>query len=252
VIRVVIVDDEPLAREGLRLRLEREPGITVVAEAGSGSAAVATILSERPDLVFLDVQMPGGDGFQVLDRVAGQHLPEVVFVTAHDRHAVRAFEVHALDYLLKPIVDERFEAALRRARAELERGVARANPARLSDLLDDLRRPDAAGASPLRRFAVRDRDRFRLIAVEEVRWFAAAGNYVEVHTAAGTHLIRDGIAALERRLDPGRFARIHRSTIVRLDGVREIVPTPHGDFEVVLDDGTRLGMSRTHRSRLLP
>src|SRR5262249_47395289 len=162
-----------------------------------------------------DVRIPELDGFEVLERVCDRHLPVVIFVTAFDEHAVRAFEVHALDYLLKPVAEERFQRALARARAELQPGAERESPERLSSLL----------GRALDRLAVREGERYVLVRVEEVRWFQAAGNYIEVHVATRSHLMRGTLRDLERRLDPGRFARIHRQTIVNVDRVKEVVPT---------------------------
>lgn len=250
-LRVVIVDDEPLAREGLRIRLAREGDIEVVCESAGGEHAVATIVHERPDLVFLDVQMPELDGFTVLERASGEWLPEVVFVTAFDRHALRAFEVHALDYLLKPLTDERFADALAHARARLAAGDANPVPQRLGQMLD-ARARGSAGAGYLERLAVPYRGRFVLIPVNDVEWFAAAANYVEVHVAEESYLVRSTLRDLEAHLDPARFARIHRSTIVNLERVREIMPEVDGDFEVVLHGGQRLAMSRGRRHRLMP
>jgi two-component system LytT family response regulator len=253
VIRVAIVDDEPVAREGLRLWLSREDDLELAGEAGSPREAVALVLRERPDLLFLDVQMPEGDGFDVLESIAGEHLPEVVFVTAHERHALRAFDLAAVDFLLKPVREERFRLALDRARRELSRGAEREGPRRLSALLDHVRAGEGPGASPyLARFAVRTRDRFVIVPASDVRWIGAAGNYAELSVDGGTHLVRATIAELERRLDPSRFARIHRATLVSLDRVREVIPASHGDFDVVLDDGTKLKLSRRFRDRLLP
>jgi len=252
VIRTAIVDDEPVAREGLRLWLAAEPDVHVVGEAGSPAAAVELVLRQRPDLLFLDVQMPEGDGFDVIEGIGAQHLPEVIFVTAHERHALRAFEVAALDFLLKPVREERFRTALERARSELARGEARQGPARLTALLDHVRgapRPD--GSRRIERFAVRTRDRFVIVPAAEVRWIGAAANYAELHLAGVTHLVRSTLAELEAGLDPGRFARIHRGTIVRLDCVREVIPAMHGDYDLVLDDGAVLKLSRRYRSRLL-
>jgi two-component system LytT family response regulator len=249
-IRVALVDDEPVAREGLRLWLADEPDTTVVGEAGDANGAIALVLRERPDLLFLDVQMPGGDGFDVLEAVAGEHLPEIVFVTAHERHALQAFDVSALDFLLKPVREERFRAALERARREFSRGGAREGPARLSRLLDHLHRPAEAGAPRLERFAVRTRDRFVIVRASEVLWIGAAGNYAELHAGGATHLVRATLSELEAGLDPAQFARIHRGTLVRLDEVREVVPATHGDYDVVLRDGTVLKMSRRFRARV--
>jgi two-component system, LytTR family, response regulator len=249
-VRVAIVDDEPVAREGLRLWLEREPGVAIVGEAGTPADAVALVARERPDLLFLDVQMPGGDGFDVLEAIGATHLPEVVFVTAHERHALRAFDVAAVDFLLKPVREDRFRLALARARRELARGAEREGPARLSTLLDHVR----GGEAPARieRFAVRTRDRFVLVPAAEVRWIAAAANYAELHLDGAVHLVRATLNELERGLDPARFARIHRGAIVRIDCVREVVAASHGDYDVVLDDGTTLRLSRRYRERLLP
>lgn len=251
-IRVALVDDEPVAREGLRLWLSIEPDITVVGEAGNPAEAVALVLRERPDLLFLDVQMPDGTGFDVIERVGGEHLPEVVFVTAHERHALRAFDLAALDFLLKPVREERFRLALERARRELERGDAREGPARLSALLDHVRAaPGSGGTRRIERFAVRTRDRFVIVPASEVRWIGAAGNYAELHLAGRAHLVRATLAELETGLDPARWARIHRGTLVRLDVVREVIPATHGDYDVVLEGGETLKLSRRFRGRLL-
>ncbi len=252
-IRTVIVDDEPVAREGLRLWLAEESDVEVVGEAGSPVEAIRLVLRERPDLLFLDVQMPEGDGFDVLEAIGAEHLPEVVFVTAHERHALRAFDLAALDFLLKPVREERFRTALDRVRRELGRGEEREGPARLTALLDHVR-GGAAGDERRRieRFAVRTKDRFVIVPAAEVRWFSAAGNYVELHVAGATHLVRATMAEIESGLDPARFARIHRGTIVRVAAVREVVPAAHGDFDVVLEDATVLKLSRRFRTRLLP
>lgn len=251
-IRVALVDDEPVAREGLRLWLAREPDMTIVGEAGTPAEAIALVLREKPDLLFLDVQMPDASGFAVLEAVSREHLPEVVFVTAHERHALRAFDVSALDFLLKPVREERFRAALARARHELSRGEAREGPARLSALLDHVGGPAGAdGTRRIERFAVRARDRFVIVPAADVDWIGAAGNYVELHLGGATHLVRATMAELEAGLDPARFARIQRGTLVRLDRVREVVPATHGDYDVVLHDGTVLKMSRRYRGRVL-
>jgi len=252
VIRVAIVDDEPVAREGLRLWLEKEPDVTIVGEAGAPAEAIALVLREKPDLLFLDVQMPDGTGFDVVEAVGAEHLPEVIFVTAHEKHALKAFDLAALDFLLKPVREERFRTALERARRELERGEAREGPARLTALLDHVRGAREGGTRRIERFAVRTRDRFVIVPASEVRWIGAAANYAELHLAKATHLVRATMAELEAGLDPAVFARIHRGTLVRLECVREVIPSAHGDFDVVLDDGTTLTLSRRFRSRLLP
>jgi len=275
VIRTVLVDDEPLAREGLRVRLGREEDVEIVGEADDGPSAVDTILSLRPDLVFLDVQIPGFDGFDVVARTAATYLPTIVFVTAYDRYALRAFEVHALDYLLKPIAHRRFQEALRRARHELDRrGRETAASAdgseaeslsavadRLRRMLDD--RESAASASALRpvagvdspryamRFTVRDGERYVLVRVADVDWAEASANYVRLHVGPKTFQMRTTMSELERQLDPGQFTRIHRSAIVNLDRIREIRPEWHGEYEVALVTGATLRLSRGYRDRLL-
>ena len=278
-IRVLVVDDEPLAREGIKVRLEREADMEVVGEAADGPEAVAAITSLHPDLVFLDVQMPGMDGFEVVERVAGVHLPVIVFATAYDEYALRAFEVHALDYLLKPVTARRFEEALRRARTEVGRGMERETHRRLVELLDAWRAAATVSASThalppepplqqpppphapqaphgsgtyLTRLVVRDGERFLLLRAEEIDWVESAANYVRLHARGTSYLVRATMAELERRLDPARFTRIHRSTIVNTDRIREIRPEWHGDFDVVLTTGKALRLSRSYRDRLLP
>jgi two-component system LytT family response regulator len=252
-IRTVLVDDEPVAREGLRLWLADEPDVTIVGEAGTPAAAIALVLRERPDLLFL-TQMPDGDGFAVLDAISREHVPEVVFVTAHERHALQAFDVSALDFLLKPVREERFRAALAKVRAELARGEAREGPARLSALLDHLHAGEGpgtdGGARRIEHFAVRTRDRFVIVPASDVHWIGAAGNYAELHAGTASHLVRATMAQIEAGLDPRRFVRIHRGTMVRADMVREVISATHGDYDVVLKDGTVLKMSRKYRSSL--
>jgi len=257
-IRVALVDDEPVAREGLRMWLAREPDVEIAGEAGTPREAIALVLRERPDLLFLDVQMPDADGFSVLEAVSREHLPEVVFVTAHERHALRAFDVSALDFLLKPVREERFRAALEKARRELDRGEAREGPARLSALLDRVRGSGAPGEAGsmdgprrIERFAVRARDRFIIVPAAEVEWIAAAGNYAELHLPGGTHLVRATLAELEEGLDPARFARVHRSSLVRLDCLREVIPATHGDYDLVLASGAVIKLSRRYAGRVM-
>jgi len=264
VIRAIIVDDEALARRGIRARLERTGGYTVVAECASGREAIAAIREYAPNVVFLDVQMPGIDGFGVIDEIGADEMPVVIFVTAHDTHALRAFEAHAFDYLLKPIDDDRFAATVDRARRRVvereESGVAR----RLAALMHDIRpaldadrnslarsgAPDASGPTPSGRIVVRDRDRVIFIDVTDIDWVGADGDYVRIHTAGKSHLVRDTMAALEARLDPTAFVRIHRSTIVNSSRIKELRPYSSREYAVVLKDGTRLRLSRRYRDRL--
>jgi two-component system, LytTR family, response regulator len=260
IIRTVLVDDEPLARDGLRVRLDREGDIEIVGEAHDGPSAVDAILTLRPDLVFLDVQMPGFDGFDVVARTAGEHLPNIVFVTAYDRYALRAFVVHALDYVLKPIAHRRLQEALRRVRTELDRDASVESAEHLRAMLEareaaSIRMPAAVdtGAAPARaaRFTVRDGERFVLLRTQDLDWAEASANYLRFHVGQRVFQLRMTMTELEKRLDPGQFCRIHRSTIVNLDRIREIKPEWHGEYQVVLTNGVTLRLSRGYRDRLL-
>jgi two-component system LytT family response regulator len=242
-LRTLIVDDEPIARRRVRRLLRDESDIEVVGECGDGETAIDDIASVRPDLIFLDVQMPGLDGFGVVERLATRRPPAIVFVTAFDRYAMRAFDVHAIDYLLKPFTRERFRLALQRAR---ERIGGRDGNASLRALIEQLN----ARPRYLSRLSVRARGRIVLIDVDTIDWLRAADNYVTVHAGSREYLLRETLSALEATLDPDRFVRIHRSTIVRLDRVLELQPATHGDFDVRLRDGTVLTLSRTWREQL--
>ncbi len=243
-IRALIVDDEPLARERIRTLLRKEPDIEVAGECGDGGRAVTAIEKERPDLVFLDVQMPEAGGFEVLEAVGAERMPAVIFVTAYDKYALRAFEVHALDYLLKPFDRQRFREALERARAHIRRAQAGELHQRLLALLGDVR-----PVTRRERLVVREGGRIFFLRAEEIDWVEAAGNYVRLHAGKRAHLLRETLAGLEEQLDPARFARVHRSAIVNLDRVRALEPGPHGDAALLLRDGTRLTLSRTCRAR---
>lgn len=264
VIRAIIVDDEALARRGIRARLERAGGYAIVAECASGREAVAAIREHAPSVVFLDVQMPGIDGFGVIEEVGADNMPVVIFVTAFDAHALRAFEAHAFDYLLKPIDDDRFATAIERARRRVvereESEVAR----RLAALMKDLRpaleaaetaqarrpeTPDAPAAAP-NRIVIRDRDRMLFVDVGDIDWIGADGDYVRIHTGGKSHLVRDTMTAMEQRLDPATFVRIHRSAIVNVSRIRELRPYSSREYAVILRDGTRLRLSRRFRDRL--
>jgi two-component system, LytTR family, response regulator len=258
-ISVVIADDEPLARKGLRVWLRTEADLTVVGEASSGQEAVRAIETLRPDLVFMDIRMPGIDGFQVLARAAPVHLPLVIFVTAYDSYALKAFETHALDYLLKPLTERRLRQAIDRARwvlaaqEELEKkhgGLLQMLESR--DQLQGQTPPETGTGRYLSRFAVRDDNRFLLVTADQVDWIDSAANYVRLHVGNSAYLIRMTMNELEQKLDPDRFARIHRSTIVNINRVKEVTPDWHGEFDVKLVDGTNLRLTRTYRQRLLP
>jgi two-component system LytT family response regulator len=238
-LRVLIVDDEPLARRLVRHLLEDDPEVTVVG-ACSGADAVTTVASTRPDIMFLDVQMPEVDGFGVLDDIGVDRAPIVVFVTAYSDHALRAFEVHAIDYLLKPIDDARFTAALDHAKQQARARRRGEIDERLGALMRE-RPPYPRG------FLVRTRDKTLVVATYDIDWIEAADYYVSIHVGGASHLLRETMSELERRLDPERFFRVHRSAIVNVDRVREIHPLFRGDCELALSDGTRVRLSRTRR-----
>jgi two-component system LytT family response regulator len=242
-IRVIIVDDEPFARRGVRNLLEKESGIEIVAESETGELAIEAIRKHRPDLVVLDIQMPGGTGFDVLNAMPAAEMPVVVFVTAHDRHALEAFEAHAIDYLLKPVDPDRFIVALERARAAVLYKERDLWAQRLAGLLQDMREPPRYRA----RLMIRGTGRVYLVRVAEVDWIEAAGNYARLHVGRDVHLIRETLTNLENELDPEMFCRIHRSTIVNLDRIKEILPDGRGDQLLILRDGTRLDLSARHR-----
>jgi two-component system LytT family response regulator len=240
----LVVDDEPLAREALRLLLARDPDIETD-EAADGEAALEAIRARPPDILFLDVQMPGMDGLEVLARADPALVKAVVFVTAFERYALQAFDAHAVDYLLKPFDDARFERALRRAR---DRARASAGPSGREHVQALLEAVQAIPAQAARRFLVRTGERLLVVPAPDVDWIGAADDYCELHVGARSHLVRRTMNDMEQSLDPARFARIHRSTIVALDRVREMHPHVRGDWDVVLDDGTVLRLSRTYRA----
>ena len=240
---VVIVDDEPLARRGVRARLSAFPDLEIVAECPDGTSAVETIRRLSPELVFLDVQMPGMTGFEVLQALSDAPLPAIIFLTAYDSYALKAFEVHALDYLLKPIDDERFKAAVDRALRQLSLEQADTLESRLRSLLEQ-----QVPGSFADRFAVKTGRRVVFVHADEIDWIEAAGDYASLHVGRRTHLVRETLQNLEKRLDPTRFVRIHRSTIVATSRVHEMESLPNHEFRVRLADGTELRASRTYSS----
>jgi two-component system LytT family response regulator len=248
-INVLITDDEPLAREGMRLLLEHEADVKVVGEADDGVIALEQIRALQPDLVFLDIQMPSLDGFEVLRRIEPDHAPTIIFVTAHDHYAVAAFEVGAVDYLLKPFSDDRFQVALQRARQSLNRDDGLLGHRDPLKTFEAVRRTGPPPAYP-RWLTVKRGRRVRLIKVDEIDWIDSASNYVQLHVQDQTHLIRITMAELETRLDPQMFVRIHRTTIVNVDRLQEINLLQEGDVAVTLRDGKVLRTSRGFRSRL--
>jgi two-component system LytT family response regulator len=246
-IRTLIVDDEPLGRERIRTLLAGDPEIEVTGECPDGHRAIAAIERSRPDLVFLDVQMPELDGFEVLDAIVGEKMPAIIFVTAYDRYAVQAFEVHALDYLLKSFDRDRFQAALQRAKEEIHRSREGLLNERLVGLVEDLQ----AKQKHLTRLVIKSAGRIVFLRVEDIDWLEAADNYVRVHAGRESHLIRETLQSIESRLNPAQFLRIHRSTVVNLDRIRELQPIFHGDYLIKLSDGTELTLSRNYREKLL-
>jgi len=245
-IRALIVDDEPIARRGIRLQLEAHSQVEIVGECANGLEAVAAIREDAPDLVFLDVQMPEMNGFEVIQALGVDRMPAVIFVTAYDTYALRAFEVHAVDYLLKPFDAERFGRAMDHARSHIE---GRA-PGNLNERLIALLEERLAGHKHLERLVVKSGGRIFFLGVSEIEWIEAADNYVELHVGKQSHLIRQTLVALEARLDPEQFVRIRHSTIVNITKVKELRPSARGEFDVVLRSGAVLESSRRYRKRL--
>jgi two-component system LytT family response regulator len=256
-MRTLIVDDVALAREAIRVRLQDHKDVEIVGEAESGAEALAAVRRFTPDLVFLDIHMPDLNAFRLLESVRPTRVPLIIFVTAHDKYAVKAFEAHALHFLLKPIGDEQFSEAVQRAREELAdtetrdvvgRKLEEFLAARVKDLSTQAR-----GAQPkyITRFTVPDQGGFLFVNVQDVDWVESAGNYAELHVGKRTHLVRMILTELEERLDPVAFARISRSTIININRIQRLKSLWHGDFHVLLNDGTSLRMSRRYRKRLL-
>ena len=244
ILRAFIADDEPPSRRKIKLLLRNDARFEIVGEAQDGLEALERIRVEKPDLVFLDIQMPGLSGFEVLEEL-GAVRPQVIFITAYDQYAVRAFETRALDYLLKPFDSDRFQEALERAIEE--RRSRAALQARVDGLVADWREQ----RGPLQRLLTRDRDRLRIVRTEDIQWIEAEEKYVRLHMQKESLLHRETMSNLERRLDPRRFIRIHRGRIVNLNFVRELAPWTHGDYMIILTDGSRLPLGRRFRGRFL-
>ncbi len=244
-IRVLIVDDEPVARRGLRNQLKKAGDIEVIGEAGNGRDAVETIVRTRPDLVFLDVQMPLLDGFRVIETLTKEHLPPaIVFVTAFDEHAIRAFEINALDYLLKPVDPKRLQKTLQRAREQIRSTRTSERDEKLFALLRDIQ---SSKTEYLQRFVLKKDGRIVFLDANEIEWVSSEGNYVQLHSRGKTHLLRETMDRLECKLNPREFIRIRRSTIVRTDVIKELQALFNGEYGVVLKDGTQLQSSRRYR-----
>ncbi len=245
-IRTVIVDDEPLARRGIRAQLKNEKDIEIISECRNGQEAVKAIESQAPALVFLDVQMPELDGFEVVEAIGIEQMPAVIFVTAYDRYALRAFEVHALDYLLKPFDDERFATALERARRQIKQKNIDELSRRLQGLLDDLQ----SRRKYVERLVVKSAGRILFLSVAEIDWIEAADNYVRLHAGRESHLLRETMNSLEKKLDPDQFLRVHRSRIVNARKIKELQPLFRGEYDIMLRNGTRVESGRGYRDRL--
>ncbi len=244
-IRTLIVDDEPIARRGLRSLLKAELDLEIIGECGDGIQAVEDIASKNPDLVLLDIQMPELDGFSVIETLGLERMPAFIFITAYDDFAVRAFRVHALDYLLKPVKAPLLRAALERARMMLTANVRQQEEQRLTGLLREL----GAAQRYAEHLVVKANGKLLVLKVREVLWFEAYGDYIRIHQNGKKFLLREKIGSLEARLDPAQFLRIHRSTIVKLDGLKELTPLTNGDYSTILSDGAQLTLSRTYREK---
>lgn len=245
-MRAVIVDDEPLARRRLRSLLAEMDDVEIAAECANGKEAIQVIEASPPDLLFLDIQMPELDGFDVLRAIGVGRVPVVIFVTAYDQFALRAFEAHALDYLLKPFDDERFEATLQRARTQVRQRQGSDLDHRLRALLEDARRDRGY----LQRLAVTTGPRSVLVRTEQIDWIEAERNYIRLHVAGRSHLLRENLSRIESALDPATFCRIHRSTIVNINRIEAIESDFRGEYRVTLHDGTKLSSGRSYRGNL--
>jgi two-component system LytT family response regulator len=244
--RVLIVDDEPLAREGVRMLLESDPEIAIIGECADGAEASVAIAEQTPDLVFLDVQMPEMGGFDALDQIASEQMPSVIFVTAYDKYALQAFEVHALDYLLKPFTNERFFKALGRAKFQIR---ASGNFRRkVAALLEYIKTEDAY----LKRVVIKSAGRITFLNVEEIDWIEAADTYVRVHVGRDFHILRGTMNRLEAKLDPDKFLRVQRSAIINIKRIKELSPLFHGEYMITLASGKQLTSGRSYRDKLQP
>ncbi len=246
-IKTLIVDDEPIARDRVRRMLREETDIEIIGECGNGAEAVIFVNENNPDLVFLDIQMPEMNGFEAIQSINSEKPPVIIFVTAFDQYAIRAFDVHALDYLLKPFNRERFKRAVGRAREQIEKSNTGKIDERLASLLKDL----TGSKKYLERLVVKSVGRVFFLRTDEVDWIEAAGNYAKLHVGKEGHLIRETMNGLETKLNPDKFLRIHRSTLVNIDRIKELNPLFSGDYTVMLKNGVELTLSRNYRDRLL-
>ncbi len=251
-IKTIIADDEPLAREKIRNLLEEDPDIELIGECADGIETVTAIRNQQPDLVFLDVQMPELDGFGVLKALSDSDLPTLIFVTAYDQYALRAFEVHALDYLLKPFDRERFQKALQRAKEHIRKEKSGEVNEKLLTLLEDLKSEKSNNHERkyLDRLVIKAGGRVTFLKTEEIDWIEAAGNYIRLYIGKDSHLLRDTMNNIQTKLDPEKFLRIHRSTILKINRIKELQPWYHGEYVVTLENGKQLTSSRSYRHQL--
>jgi two-component system, LytTR family, response regulator len=245
-LTTLIVDDEPLAREGLRMLLSQDPEVAAIHEAKDGREAVAAIRSVRPDLVLLDIQMPEMNGFSVVQEIGAELMPAVVFVTAHDQHAIQAFEINAIDYLLKPVTEERFAQALGRAKARINLKPPDEANRQIISLLQTIASP----RRHLQRLAVRSAGKTVFVDVGDIDWMEAAENYVQLHAGKASHLLHVAMNTWEKSLDPEMFQRIHRSVIVNVRRIKELQPALHGEYVITLQNGVRLQSGRMYHDKL--
>ena len=254
-INVIIVDDEPLAREGVALRLAQHHDIKILAECENGSEAIRTILSLQPDLIFLDIKMPKVSGFDVINAVGVEHMPPVIFLTAYDEYAIDAFKTHAIDYLLKPIEDDRFMESLAHAREHILKNKISERSQQLTELLSQTRpavteSKASSNGAPAGRLVIRSNGHVYLLKADDIYWVEAEGDYVSVHTPGKSHLVRETMKSMEQRLTPQGFQRVHRSSIVNLSYVRELISLDNGDYQIILRDNTCVKLSRNYRDDL--
>jgi two-component system, LytTR family, response regulator len=245
-IRTLIVDDESLARERVRDMLEGDRRIQIIGECANGHEAVEAILENNPDLIFLDVEMPGLDGFGVLEALPPDAIPVIIFVTAYDQYAVKAFEVFALDYLLKPFDKERFDVAVARAKDHIQNEKKESMSERILKALEEIKTKPVH----LERLVIKMNGHVFFVKSDEIDWLEAEGNYVRLHAGKESYLLRDTITALEGQLDPKKFVRVHRSAIVNIDSIQELQPWFHGEYRIILKEGVELTLSRSYRERL--
>lgn len=245
-LSVLIVDDEPLAREGLRMLLSEDSEVSSIREARNGIEAVAAIRKAPPDLVFLDIQMPEMDGFAVVREIGAESMPSIVFVTAHDRFAIQAFDINAIDYLLKPVTRERFAQGLERAKTRMNSRLPEKSKREILSLLESVATPQRY----VKRLAVRSAGKTLFVNVEQIDWIEAAENYVKLHATRAGYLLHVAMNTLEKSLDPEMFLRIHRSFMVNVRRIREMEPALHGEYIITLHNGVRLQSGRHYHARL--